>query len=758
MKKILLIAMAAMMVGVTNAQVLKSSKGNKEFSATQRPALMEVKKEKVVKQFPLMQSKYTTTSLNMGQQLSLSQKAKKTLKACTPAAAKAAPAKASALKDSYLALGTNRATNVKDYWTLKTGVNENQAPCLIDVLPLPKALDTLKAIAIPYEQVEDKITIKPTVVAQGEDEEGAYYILLFSGVDEEGNINLTVGEDGKLSTMKGDVILYGYWDQPEYKYDENDEGEVELVGYQGYLSIYEGVQYLTEDETPVPEARYEAGCTYYHIGSSTSGYGYIANLAVMPPYVNVPFKNLTTDLANSWSWSMAQLSYNESLEDYEEAEVMTDTTFNFSIQSLPEVYSPAKLTASYAGKAGDPFSWGLPTEYNGGSYDPYIYGGEVTNSMQFSDGTYATLTRANTDDFGYYYSGSYLTPGKSTADYTISTLISYQGKPAAPLYLTGVRFGVYQLELKEDFNLKCKIQKMSFDEEGRVVLGDVLAESEITYDDVNVEDGCFSWTEFYVEDEWGMTETVDHLFVEDEFAIVIEGWDNGTFDCYSLIDGCEFGNVANTYFIETGDEEQHIYHFVSGAGYQHLDIGIYGGWGYLHTEDPTDLAFNKDGGSSTIHVDPMLYSTDDETGEPTYSLFVESVTEDGEEADEIPEWVSVEIANEDYSKDEEGNFIKGIDYDMVVTAEPLPEGVESRTCQIVFMQTGAKLTVTITQNIEDAGVTGDLNGDKKVDIADAVTVLNIMAAGEYNAAADINGDQKVDIADFVSVLNIMAAQ
>ena len=758
MKKILLIAMAAMMVGVTNAQVLKSSKGNKEFSATQRPALMEVKKEKAVKQFPLMQSKYTTTSLNMGQQLSLSQKAKKTLKACTPAAVKAAPAKASALKDSYLALGTNRASNVKDYWTLKTGVNENQAPCLIDVLPLPEALDSLKAIAIPYEQAEDKITIKPTVVAQGEDEEGAYYILLFSGVDEEGNINLTVGEDGKLSTMKGDVILYGYWDQPEYKYDENDEGEVELVGYQGYLSIYEGVQYLTEDETPVPEARYEAGCTYYHIGSSTSGYGYIANLAVMPPYVTVPFKNLTTDLANSWSWSMAQLSYNESLEDYEEAEVMTDTTFNFSIQSLPEVYSPAKLTASYAGKAGDPFSWGLPTEYNGGSYDPYIYGGEVTYSMQFSDGTYATLTRANTDDFGYYYSGSYLTPGKSTADYTMSTLISYQGKPAAPLYITGVRFSVYQLELQEDFNLKCKIQKMSFDEEGRVVLGDVLAESEITYEDVNAEDGCFSWNEFYVEDEWGMTETVDHLFVEDEFAIVIEGWDNGTFECYSLIDGCEFGNVANTYFIETGDEEQHIYHFVSGAGYQHLDIGISGGWGYLHTEDPTDLAFNKDGGSSTIHVDPMLYSTDDETGEPTYSLFVESVTEDGEEADEIPEWVSVEIANEDYSKDEEGNLINGIDYDMVVTAEPLPEGVESRTCQIVFMQTGAKLTVTITQNIEGAGVTGDLNGDQKVDIADAVTVLNIMAAGEYNAAADINGDQKVDIADFVSILNIMAAQ
>ena len=53
---------------------------------------------------------------------------------------------------------------------------------------------------------------------------------------------------------------------------------------------------------------------------------------------------------------------------------------------------------------------------------------------------------------------------------------------------------------------------------------------------------------------------------------------------------------------------------------------------------------------------------------------------------------------------------------------------------------------------------GDLNGDKKVDIADAVTVLNIMAAGGFKAEADLNGDGKIDIADFVTVLNIMAAQ
>ena len=58
----------------------------------------------------------------------------------------------------------------------------------------------------------------------------------------------------------------------------------------------------------------------------------------------------------------------------------------------------------------------------------------------------------------------------------------------------------------------------------------------------------------------------------------------------------------------------------------------------------------------------------------------------------------------------------------------------------------------------DYGIQGDLNNDGKVDIADAVTVLNIMAASVFKADADLNGDKKIDIADFVTILNIMAAQ
>ena len=55
-------------------------------------------------------------------------------------------------------------------------------------------------------------------------------------------------------------------------------------------------------------------------------------------------------------------------------------------------------------------------------------------------------------------------------------------------------------------------------------------------------------------------------------------------------------------------------------------------------------------------------------------------------------------------------------------------------------------------------IRGDANGDGKVDIADAVSVLNLMAEGIDNPAADLNADGKVDIADFVTVLNLMAEQ
>ena len=67
-------------------------------------------------------------------------------------------------------------------------------------------------------------------------------------------------------------------------------------------------------------------------------------------------------------------------------------------------------------------------------------------------------------------------------------------------------------------------------------------------------------------------------------------------------------------------------------------------------------------------------------------------------------------------------------------------------------------TVVTPGNAIGTGASGDINGDGSIDIADAVSVLNIMAAGGADTTADVNNDGSVDIADFVTILNMMAAQ
>ena len=206
-----------------------------------------------------------------------------------------------------------------------------------------------------------------------------------------------------------------------------------------------------------------------------------------------------------------------------------------------------------------------------------------------------------------------------------------------------------------------------------------------------------------------MSEIVDYLFIEDEFVIVIEGWDNGTFNGVLGSQEHNFNEVTSTWFQATGETRMRSY----GGGWPQLFIGLLDAtYGYLYTDDETNLIFDKDGGTSLVHVDPMYYGTDDETKEPTYLLDIESVLEDGEEVEEVPEWLTVDVANEDYTTatevDEDGNeyeyFVNGIDYDLVFTTEALPEGVENRTCQIVFFQTGAKLAITVTQDIDADGI------------------------------------------------------
>lgn len=60
------------------------------------------------------------------------------------------------------------------------------------------------------------------------------------------------------------------------------------------------------------------------------------------------------------------------------------------------------------------------------------------------------------------------------------------------------------------------------------------------------------------------------------------------------------------------------------------------------------------------------------------------------------------------------------------------------------------------------GVTGDANGDGKIDVADINVIINIILAaddeGNYGGRADVNSDGKVDVADINVIINLILAQ
>ena len=123
-------------------------------------------------------------------------------------------------------------------------------------------------------------------------------------------------------------------------------------------------------------------------------------------------------------------------------------------------------------------------------------------------------------------------------------------------------------------------------------------------------------------------------------------------------------------------------------------------YGYLHTTDNTDLALPADGGEATIHIKPMLNSIDNETEQPTYRLFTKDIIVDGEEAEEFPEWLTINIANEDYKEDSEHYA----EYDLIVKAEALPAEVKGRKAEITFFQEGALLKVSVLQGEDASGI------------------------------------------------------
>ena len=650
MKKLLLCTFAALMTASMSAQ--KFTMNGNSVKAKQSSAYFKANESKPAKQNVAVGKAYK--DLFVGQ---VNLTGAKNLKAVERNFRANASRRAGEVQPEYTGTAT-MSGNGTSPWTMLTGTSTDGALLINNVIPNPYPDSFENGLTVEYTYTDGVITIAKQKMFSS-----SSWVAFLQSNAADGAIVLNVNEDGSITVPDGEVIYYMAY---------SDESGAESLGY---ISRAQKITYLLPGQVVAPQVSYEPASLLLNAHISTTGYSYNNNLTIVSPYVELPFTNLTTDIADSWLWTDTLLVTEPIVSTFTERDL-----------KLPVIggsqYSTPVLAGSNEGAASEPYQWGVPSD---GSALAYMFAGDMASSFEFSDGSSPLMTKAHPAvDFAYY---SFLgTPDVNSQKYSIHNMIFYQGKPASPLYFTGVNMVVRDFIVTEGqtFTLKCKIVKATRSESGSLTLGDVIAEADVNPEVTQI--GTYNyyfldWDEFYVEDEDGLSTTLDYLMIDDEFAIILEGWDNGTFTAipYGEYNYNDLSQI-NTYAQDTGDET--IYKYTIGNMLVGFKNAIYG---YLYTEDSKDITIPVEGGQAAIKVHPMLSNLDaDESGSKT-RLFLDETVADNK----IPEWLSVGFANEDYDET--------YTYDLVFQADALPAGVEGRQATITFWQEGARLEVTVTQ-------------------------------------------------------------
>lgn len=654
MKKFLLMALSTLIVGTATAQ--KFTKQGKIVKTNS-----VVSKDKLVKQqittAPIKEEGFSRNRIDFLLSKKFNIRDTKQLKA-TNGIVTNYTKRSGELQAEYTGTGrvTGRGTAP---WTMLSGtlVSTGEA-CLADIIPNPYP-DNIPNIAVPYTLSGSTITVQPVAVASFQDGSN---LIIFGGTNADGSFTMTLGDDGSLTIDEDESIFYGAF------YNETFDPTLET--YDGYVEYVENIKYALPGQEIAPTASYEPEGFFLFPGL-TVDFSYYSN-AIIPAYAPVKLASNTTDAANTWSWTLNEAVWTGSSWTQGDVVATSDkNTFEFTTIG-DAAYEPASFVAAFNDKASEPFTLTAGNWYaglTGDTFDPAI----ITKANPGS----SKLTSFNTDG--------------------IHSFILYQGKPAAPLFFTGVNLMVDEFSANSNFKLTCKIHKATRSASGAFMLGELIAQADVDKEDIVIGSQCtqLNWNEFYVEDEFGMSVTLDYLLIDEEFAVVFEGFDNGTF-VGTPLGAYPVGavNKTSTYVIITGEEEY------TGFGFQNFYGNVFAGfkdsgYGWLYTEDDTNVTIPADGGEVSITVNPMFYAND-ENGNATTYLWL-----DDEEA--LPEWLGFAFANEKYTEEDYNNGTWG--FDLVFSADALPAGVTNREAELTFVQDLAKLVVKVSQSGEATGIT-----------------------------------------------------
>lgn len=583
--------------------------------------------------------------------------------------------RAGTVQGKYEGSGKLRSTSENTEWEMYSGTGTVEGGAEVTLLQdvIPNIFGFEEGVIVEYTQQDNNIVIAPQLVASFPHEDaptGTYYLFLEDANSNNGVITLKMDDTGAITGSYN--IIYSVY--PASTYNFND-----------WVATYDGIagaQYNIPGVIKAPSVSFESGNLVLFAGLGLNGYSYNNNLSMTGAYATTNFVNRTVDKATAWNWSALDAA-SETGETY-----ATGTDRDFSVAFEDNTVYNVQLVGTNETETSDPFTFGagrlLEDDGVTTSYENcIIYGGYYNNGFMLNNETPAIMTRFNPDSDLAFYT-NWATPDK--APDSMSKIYLYHEKPSTPLFIQGITLPLLNFSAQDNFNLHIKIVKCTYTG-SKPELGEVIAEGNATSENINA-DFNIGLTGIEIPlvavDEFGMDTELEYIFLDDEFVIIIEGWDNGSFSGGL---GCEDNPAPNaktsTWFEKTG-EEGSMYQYTSWP--TRLFVGfLNASYGYLRTADDTNVTLPGEGGQAAIHVEPMLCTSDD-NGDPTTSIWLDY---DSDDPDELG-WITVGIANEVYSDTE-------FSFDLVFEADALPSGVTSRTAHFVFVQTGAKLEVDVTQ-------------------------------------------------------------
>ena len=565
----------------------------------------------------------------------------------------------------YTGKGFDKSANDFATWDMQMGKKDGVS-VIRDLVPSVEG-DTGIPTDIVYTENGNQIIIQPQCV--GTAAKGQYYLYLLNANTDDGVITLTKDANGYLTTADQLDVIIG-----AFKVDAFD-----LSQYAGWWTWTEDVKFYAEGQeipVPAPVAMYEPEYTSLNIGYSANSYLYGTNVTYLPGYAEIPYVNTTKEETTSWSWAVNNLKYNSDAKAYEAVgDPITGTEKDFSFMTQGSgLFNMPTLNEANGDKVSAQYQWGQADE--DGRLSIQQVGGSISDEGDSESGPFAASVCH--PSFSIASWSALATPDKNTSD--INLIAMYQGKPAAPLYITGLNMYVKDLVMNADFNLTARIVEATRSASGSFRLGKTIA-----YADANVETSMTStainvinFSDLYVLDEGEMSQSLDHLFLDKEFAVVIEGWNNGTFSCTPF---GEYSNIYNTngfsnVLFEKKGEEGSMYSFTNNYGHLCLNFND-GTYGYLHTADNANFTALADGGEAKIHIDDAMYHSVGENEVKSPRVFV---------SDDCPEWVTIDTENADET---------GTVFDLKFTFDK--NDGEARKATFYVWQEGAKIDVTVDQ-------------------------------------------------------------